>query len=344
MNLRILIVMSIITLLVQSCNNGENLPDVSAIKLSLQTRRLDQDLAQLDTNQVAAGLQKLSAKYPDFLNFYLDTVLGFGIDGKYVDTSAAIQQGLRVFLTYKDYRGLFDTVAKHFPDTKQLDEQLTKGFQYMKFYNPNYVVPKVVYFTSGLQKLSAFTYEDKILCIGLDMYLGEKYPYYASVGIPEYMTAHLRPEYVLPNAFKVIYEMNHPFVTDKENTLLDMMIQRGKEQYFLNKVIPFCKDSAKLGYTQKQLDWCKGNEAMIYNFFVHENLLYDVSWQKVLGYVSEGPSATGMPVESPGNVGTYLGLQIVNAYMQQHPKMTMDELFRNTDAQRFLSESKYKPK
>ena len=59
----------------------------------------------------------------------------------------------------------------------------------------------------------------------------------------------------------------------------------------------------------------------------------------------DGPSATGMPPESPGNIGAWLGLQIVEAYMKQHPEKTLKELITEPiDAQRFLMESKYKPK
>jgi hypothetical protein len=325
------------------CNNAEKQPDVSGIKVTLQTRRLDMDLGKIDTNHVAAGLQQLSSKYPDFLNFYLDTLMGFRLQGNYNDTARGIQEGLRVFLTYKDYRGLFDTVVKHFPNTKNIDEPLTKGFQFMKYYYPKYEVPKVVYLITGLNSWSAFTYENDILCIGLDMYLGEHYPYYASVGIPDYLAAHLRSEYIVSNSFKVLYQLQHPFITEGK-TLLEMMLQKGKEQYFLSKIIPFIGDTIKLGYTEKQLSWCKENEGMIYNYFVKGNLLYETNWQKILAYIYDGPTTSGMPSISPGNIGTWVGYQIVKAYMQQHSKTTMDELFKDSDAQRFLLESKYKPK
>ena len=62
-------------------------------------------------------------------------------------------------------------------------------------------------------------------------------------------------------------------------------------------------------------------------------------------YVMDGPSATGMPSDSPGNIGAWLGLQIVEAYMNEHPDMTLPELVdAPIDAQRFLLESKYKPR
>src|SRR5690606_17505995 len=114
-----------------SCNdNGKN-PDVSGINIELHTRRLDRDLADVDTNNIAQGLQQLKIRYPGFLDFYIDTLMGFGIHGQYSDSNSGIQQSLRPFLTHPDIRGLFDSVSKHFPDTKKVDADLTEGFKYM---------------------------------------------------------------------------------------------------------------------------------------------------------------------------------------------------------------------
>lgn len=327
-----------------SCNGGEKIPDVKGIKVELETQRLDKDLAALDTNKVAEGLQTLKAKYPDFLDFYLDTLMGFGIRGNYADTSQAIQLGLRGFLTQRDYRGVFDSVAKHFPDTKKEEEELANGFQFMKYYYPNYKVPKVVYVVSGLANWGAFTIGGTTLGIGLDMFLGASYPFYKSVDLPDYMGKHFSPEYIPVAAFGAIYEDAHPFVAENRN-MLDMMIQRGKEQYFVSKMLPHTPDSLRLAYTQKQMDWCQKNETEVYNFFIRENLFYSKDWQRVLRYVNEGPNSTGMPPQSPGNIGSWLGLQIVRAYMKQHPDMTLPQLLAlHIEPQVFLEGSKYKPK
>ena len=339
----IFLIAAMVFLLSQSsCGEKEQTPDVSGIKVSLQTRRLDVDFARIDTSHIAEGLQQLKDKYPDFLGFYLDTLMGFNVHGDFSAGNPGIGN-LRTFLSHKDYRGLFDTVARHFPDTKSLDADLTKGFQYLKYYYPQYKIPKVVYFTSGLNNWSAITYGDDIVGVGLDMYLGANYPFYQSVGIPDYTARNLVPQSVPVNVFRSVYTDQHPFIAENR-TLLDMMVQRGKEQYFLSKIIPFVPDSVRFGFTGAQMQWCKENEAAIYNFFVKGNYLYETNWQKILRYVNDGPEATGMPKESPGNVGTFLGFRIIQAFAKQHPGMKMDDLFAVTDAQQVLQDSKYKPR
>ena len=339
----VILVFVSVSALFSSCNSSGDSPDVTKVKVELDTRRFDRDLAQIDTNNLSAGLIQLKREYPDFLDFWLDQLMQFGIKGNYSDTTTGVHDQLRIFLTHKDFRGLFDTLAKHFPDTKSIETPLSKGFQYWKHYYPGHHVPEIVYFLSGLNNWSVVTLDTDIVGIGLDMYLGPDYPFYKSVGIPDYMAQTLKPEYAPVNVFKAIYENSYPFEAEGKN-LLEMMIQRGKEQYFVSKMLPFLPDATRLGFTQAQTEWCEKNEALIYNFFVKANMLYETNWGKVLRYVNDGPNAAGMPDESPGNVGTWLGWQIVKAYAAKHPEQPMDSLFAGKDAQRMLQESSYKPR
>lgn len=326
-----------------SCG-GDGAPDVSNITVELESQRLDKDLYALDTNQLGAGLTALRSKYPGFLNFYLDTIMGFGINNSYSDSSPGVQKGLKTFLTHRDYRGVFDTVLARYPDETQINANLKKGFQYVKHYFPKYEEPRIIYLVSGLNNYGALTYGEDILGIGLDMFLGADYPYYKSVGIPEYFSRQLNENYIPVAVMRTVYRQDHPFVVDGK-VLLDMMIQSGKEMYFLGKVLPYTEEHVRLAYSKEQLQWCEENEAMIYDFFVRKELLYENNLQKVIRYVMDGPGATGMPAESPGNIGAWVGLQIVEAYMKEHPDMTLQQLAETPiDAQRFLLESKYKPR
>ncbi len=340
-----------ISLLLTSCgNSNESVPDVSNIKVTLETRQFDKDLYAIDTNHIGAGLQQLLGKYPDFLNYFLDTVMAYGIRGNYNDTVKGVREGLKPFLTYKDFVALEDTIKAHYPDTKALDAELTDGFRFIKYYLPSYPVPKVIYLNMGLSNWPSFALDKTTACVGLDMFLGEQFPYYHSIGVPNYMAPHLRQSYIPVSLFSVIYKSLHPFVSD-DKSMLDLMIQRGKEQYFLHKILPHKPDSVLFGFTQRQVDWCGKNEGLVYNFFIHQNLLYDKQMHDIQPYINDGPFAKGLEdvtdtvKTTPGNVGGWLGYRIVCAYMDQHPKKTLGELLQEPiDAARFLDEARYKPK
>jgi len=60
--------------------------------------------------------------------------------------------------------------------------------------------------------------------------------------------------------------------------------------------------------------------------------------------VNDGPSTVGMPPESPGNVGSWVGWQIVTNYMKNAGEnVTLQELLK-TKPDVILAKSKYKPK
>ena len=188
------------------------------------------------------------------------------------------------------------------------------------------------------------------MCVGLDMFLGDHFPFYSSVGVPDYMVSHMRPAYIPVSVFSTLYKIWHPYIQD-ERTLLDLMLQRGREQYFLHKILPQAPDSLLFGFPELQLDWCNKNEADIYNYFIRNELLYNKEAIGRFAFVNDGPFAQGMepPTDSvkytPGNIGTWLGYKIVNAYMTRFPKVTLEQLIdMKPDASRFLDSAKYRPR
>lgn len=339
-------ILSLSTLLLAStisCKNGDETPNVDDVKIDLTSNRLDRGFAEIDTNNIAASLEGLYAEYPEFLNFYLDTIMGFQVHGNYSNDNPGIQKGVRTFLTYPDFRNLFDSIAMHYPDTKETDADIKKGFQYLKYYYPNHPIPQIIYLNSNLNNYAAFTYDTLAIGIGLDMYLGENYPFYKSVGLPDYIIARCTEEYIPVNVFRSIYTAKRPFVMDNR-TLLDLMIQKGKEQYFLSKVIPFIPEHLRMGFTQKQLEWCEASEASIYNFLIDKQLLYSTNLLQVARYITDGPTSAGMPPESPGSVGSWIGFRIIKTYAEKHPEKSLEEILEAKDPQRILQRSKYKPK
>lgn len=339
-----ILMVAIINLLMLGACGGDKAPDVSGIKVEFASKRLDRDLIAIDTNNLSDGLQQVSNQYPVFFDLYLDQVMGFRIGGDYSSQNPGVQVGLRGFLTESDYRALFDTVQAHYPDTKDVEKELTKAFQYTTHYFPNYRTPQnITYFVCGLTNWAVLMYGDNGLAIGLDMFLGDGYPFYRSVGLQDFIKPQLRKEYIPVAVMRNIYQdMNPDEIQDK--TLLDIMLMRGKEQYFLSKVLPFKEAHERLGYNKEQLEGCEENEGFIYNYFVQKDLLYVTSMERIFPFVNEGPGTPEISDQAPGNVGTWIGYRIVSAYMKEHPKATMDELFKMTDSQKLLLQSKYKPK
>ncbi|WP_118952930.1 gliding motility lipoprotein GldB [Taibaiella helva] len=313
-------------------------PDASRISISYTSYPFYKDFSALDPNHVAAGLSQLKQQYPGFLDFYLDTLISFGYNQQYTDSNRMMYD----FLTMKDYRNLLDTVNIAFPDTKKYDDWLKQSFRYIKYYDSSFQLPEqVYYFVSGIRGITAVLQSETNMGIGLDMFLGEDFFPYRQLNKSQFETIRMTPENIPVWAGMAIYEDKYPFNPENKN-LLELMIEKGKELYFLEKTTPYIRDEVRLGFTADQLKWCKENEALIYNFFIKNNLLFENNLQKTMRYVSDGPSSAGMPGDSPGNTGSFIGWQIVRRYAAQQ-KAGMHELLEMKDARKILEGAQYKP-
>ena len=121
------------------------------------------------------------------------------------------------------------------------------------------------------------------------------------------------------------------------------MIAEGKVLYISNKLQPHTSDTLVYGFGIKELKWLSQNEKQIWGFFIENKLLYNTDMLEIRKYITPGPTTAGMPPESPGNVGSWVGMQIVDKYMRKNTKTTLQDLIKITDGQMMLSRSGYKP-
>ncbi|MFY0252631.1 hypothetical protein ACDQ55_01630 [Chitinophaga sp. 30R24] len=323
-----------------ACQSGNKAPDVSHIPMAVSLSRFDSVLFTIDTSHVQPGLEKLHAQYPVFLPLYVTDIMNLGA---YSDSSMAIQQQLHLFLTTPDFRQLEKAIAIKYGDGSKLKADLAQCFRYIKYYIPSFRPPKVVTFISGIANYGAITI-DSILGIGLDMYMGEDFPPYAQIpDYPAYMIHRFAPEYITTNCMQVIQQELFPPAKKNQN-LVTLMIEAGKQQYFLDKVLPSTPDTIKLGYTKDQLDWCYDNEQMIWQFFVQNNLLYSTDWQQLNHFIGDGPTTQGMPEGSPGKMANFVGWQIIKKYMKEHKEVSLQQLMESKDVTEIFKAAKYRPR
>jgi hypothetical protein len=107
--------------------------------------------------------------------------------------------------------------------------------------------------------------------------------------------------------------------------------------------MPDLKPELKLGYTKEQYNGALENEALIWNLFIENNLLFEKDQIKMRSFIGDGPNTQELGEGSPGFISLFVGKQIVNKYMNLHPETTIEQLFAMNAAD-MLSASKYKPK
>lgn len=323
-----------------ACSSRKKAPDVSHIPVSVSIARFDKDLIGIDTNNMAGQLSVLHGRYPVFLPAYVEHIMEFGA---FNDTSRQIPAQMRLLLTNKDFRYLQDAVQKKFTDLGPLEDELAQSFRYMKYYLPDFKVPQVVTFISAIGNYGAVTI-DTLLGIGLDMYMGADFPVYASLpDYPAYMVRRFSPEYITTNCMQALVQQRYPMPAPGTK-LIDQIVAAGKQQYFLEQVLPETPDTIRLGYTKDQLQFCTDNEQMIWQYFIQNELLYRTDWQEAMHFMGDGPATQGMPEGSPGRIGYFVGLQIIKNYMERHPEISLRQLMDTKDLTRIFNEAKYRPR
>jgi hypothetical protein len=126
-------------------------------------------------------------------------------------------------------------------------------------------------------------------------------------------------------------------------TLIEQMVEQGKRMYVLDLLLPETADTLKTGYTEKQLQGCYDNEPGIWNFFLQNNLLYITDPLQTRDYINDGPRTEALGPASPGNIGLFVGWQIVKKWMGSHENTTPEQLLQ-TPPKQIFEEAKYKPK
>ncbi len=339
-NKTILLILVLLLVAQISCRKSRKIPvpDVDHIQIELNLIRLDKILKEVDTVEPYAPLPRLAQEYPGIYDCYSGNILGFlpREGGGKSDLSE-----ISDYLNYPGFKAALDSVEKVFPDLDELQEQLYRAFRYMRYHLPERPIPDVFTFVSEY-RYGAVTCYDSLLGIGLDMYLGKDFTFYPALGYPKYIIRRMSPEYVIRDAMMSLAQ--NDFGRDiSSDLLLDRMIHQGKLLYFLDLTLPDTPDSIKIGYSAAELEWCKKNEAEIWAYFLDDDRLFMNDRIRGSHYISTGPSTMGMPPEAPGNVGSWVGWQIVREFMWQNPDISLTELMQMQNGQKILQLSAYKP-
>ncbi len=327
-----------------SCSTQPAKPDVSGIPIKLDVLRFDQDLFQLDTTDMPRAMQELQQKYPGFLRDFMDNILGVPVNSQ--EAPLVLQK----FIT--DFRPIYRQSQPLFSDIKGLQADVRSLLQHIQFYFPDYAAPQKMITFIG--PMDAF-YETSLgwsgdiittdgLGIGLQLHLGSQQPLYQETdgrGYPAYISRRFEPSYMVVNCARNIIDDLYPDFS-REKALIDQMIDKGKRLYAIDRLLPEVADTLKIGYTAAQLAACEKNEALIWTFFLQNQLLFETDFQKIKPYVTDGPKTQELGDDAPGFIALYMGKKIVESFMEKHPDVTLPQLM-TYDARKLFEEAKYKP-
>ncbi len=333
-------------LILTACHSNQNkdshldIPDQNAgpksREVNVKIMRFDKDILAMVKDTSTKIIDTLRKRYGSFL----DTTYCMQIMRMRMSNDRDLRHHLTDFLTDSDVKAIYKEVDKTFPDLTDYEKDFSAAFTRFVKYFPDRNEPRIY------TMISAFNYAvvstDSAMVLGLDMFLGTDHIFYSSMGFPKYKINRMRKEYLVPQLIEGWMRSEFDG-SNTGNDLISQMVYNGKIYYCLDALLPTMDDTLKIGYTGKQMEWCKASEPSIWKYFIEHDLLFTADELKYAKFVTDGPTSNGMPKESPGNIGSWTGWQIVRKYMREHPDITVKQLMENNDAQKILSESKYKP-
>ena len=299
------------------CENKDKIAEeVNKIAFDLRVSRFDNEFA----NAAASDIPNLRIEYP-YLFPAPDSVW-----------IAKLQDSLQIELRQE--------VKTEFADFETEKADIELLFKYIKYYFPKYPVPRVITVTNDVDYNNRIILADSLLLIGLDNYLGPGHKYYS--GLQNYIEQDMNRDFMVSNiasafANKVVSRPN-------ERTFLAQMIYYGKILYLKDKLMPFHTEGQKITYSQDQLDWARANEEPMWRHFIENELLYSTDNKLAKQFLDPSPfSKFGLELdnESPGQLGRYLGWQIVRSFMEKN-EVSVQQLL-NLPAEDIFKKSNYKP-
>jgi len=321
--------------LLSSCSRNNRFKiDTNENRVNVKIHRFDKDLLTLDTASMKAGVKRLYSKYPDFLPEFVYNVL----DTTAADTNA-VSHEFQKFLTDKTFTQVNKKTLQTFDDVSDIEKKISDAFTYIHFYFPEVKLPEIYFYVSGFNR--SIMMNDKFIAVGTDLYLGSDYPAYKDYTY-EYMLFNMRRECVATDLVSAtLFRM---FVMNSsEYRLLDNMLFRGKVMYLLSVFMPNEKLEDIMGYSDEQWKWTKKNEKEIWATIIDQKHLFSTDLQLIRKYMNDAPFTAPVSQESPGRLGTWIGWQIVESYMNRNTKVSLTDLMKDSNYQKILEESGYRP-
>lgn len=317
------------------------------VKNKIDFIRYDKLIFNLDTNNIKSQFIKIKNQYPEFTDIYFRKVMNFsGYDS--LDHDFFIL--LKDFVSDTNNQKLVKMVDEEFGNMENIEVQFGEAVVNLQKEFPKTKKPKVYTFISVFA-YQGFIFQDKKsdgIGIGLDMYLGKKFPYESLNNTSNTFASYLIRTYNKDHLLKKMTQIwiDDLFDNPNKKKVLDYMVDNGKKLYILKSIIPTINDTILFEYSPKQMKWLHNNEQEMWSHFIKNNFFYSDDEYKIRRLINPGPNsqALGMPLNSPGQTGNYLGYRIVEAYMNKISEGGLSTIANEQNSQNILEKSKFKPR
>jgi len=321
--------------LAAGCGKQQRKLDLNGIHAEVTLERFDRELFELDMDSIEDAIDVLYARYGDFFDVFNVHVIQIG-----QASSRHYPSYLSMFINDPVNREVYEYTNTMYPSAEAINRELSLGFRHYLFHYPDSVPPRVIAYVSRFNQ-GLFTVGN-FVGVGLDQYLGSDCRYYQQMGTPTYLLRNKTAEKIPVDVMYAYATRLYPF-NDSLDNVLSRMIHQGQMLYFVDAMLPAHEEALKMGFTHDQLTWCRNNEKQMWTHLVEEKLLFSSDPLNIRKLVEDAPHTSFYTTESPGKAAVWQGWQIVKAYAERNPGLSLHQIMSQRDYQELLSLSRYHP-
>lgn len=319
-----------------SCSDDKLDVDVSAVNVDIRFDRFEKELFKATSKAELSQINKaLIEKGGELYEFYVYDMLR---SGSVYDDSIA--QYLWYFVTDSIMCMTADDIEKSYADFDQIESEIINAFKHQKYHLPNAPLPHQVITYNG-----AFNYgvisTDSAIGLGLEMYLGSENRVIKEIPFPVYVKDKMDRLYLVVDVAQS-WLMTNVLEQERGETFLSSLIYFGKLKYAMEALLPDLEKEKIMRYTTDEYEYALASEYNIWQYLVDMNWIYTTDVKVKLRFFEEAPTTVGI-TDSPGRIGQFMGWQMVRAYMEKNPAVTLQELLAEQNESKILKAYKPQP-
>lgn len=313
--------MSIIAL--SACRTDEQKGDVLS-GTDVKVFRYDRLQYEATAMNSVSALRKMNTDYPRATRILVEEVLMLGRVN-----DPAIDERLCAYYSDTTLLRLMSDALEHFKDMSSIEKGLSEGFKKLKQEVPSLIIPRVYSQISALNQ--SVVVGDSLLGISLDKYMGADYPLYRRYYYP-YQRRSMSPDRILTDCFTFYLMSQYPFPwTPGHRTLFDVIMHHGKINWVVRQILGMKSDEELMGYDKTETAWCRKHRKGLWEWTLEQGYFSSTDPMIIRAYTRPDPSIIFKGETIPPSVGTWLGMQLIDMYMKQHPGTGIRQLLERSD-------------
>lgn len=315
-----------------SCNNNDFKKNVKNINVGIKIERFDLSLKQIKNMPSPETISQLTSEFGEFFTIYNNKIINIGDAG-----NEYYLKYLNLFLNDYSIVQATKEVENVFSNIDIIEKELNLCFKYIKYYYPDYPIPRVLTFVAGFNQSIVLT--DNFIGIGLDKYLGADCNLYEMLNTQKYLRFEMSPEFINVDIMKALAENDFPNDCE-EKSLISEMIYNGKILYYINSMMPEIKEARLNKYSAEQMKYCKTFEKDFWTALVERKLLFSNNLFEIRKLTQNSPYSSFFGPECPPRFANWIGYQIVKSYVKNN-NLSLIELMKEKDYLTILQQSVY---